>query len=134
MVSNDSQQIEKASGAASARRGSAGNRPRNKVTLEGRSMRRVSWHQSVFDLLGVQPQASPEARAMIEACEARTGRPLPAAVRDWFVRENVVALRGNEACLWNDYSNDDRPLPLERVLRWFSGEDRIADDEDDFDW
>jgi hypothetical protein len=43
-------------------------------------VRRVSYHQSVFDLLDIQPQESPQAREMIEACEARSGR-LPEAVR-----------------------------------------------------
>ena len=45
-------------------------------------MRRVPYHQSVFDLLNIEPQESPQARAMIEAHEARSGT-LPAAVRQW---------------------------------------------------
>ena len=44
-------------------------------------MRRVPYHQSVFDLLDIQPQESPQAREMIEAHEARSGRRLPEAVR-----------------------------------------------------
>jgi hypothetical protein len=48
-------------------------------------MRRVPFHQSVFDLLDLRPRESPQAREMIEACEARSGRRLPEAVRQWYL-------------------------------------------------
>jgi hypothetical protein len=40
-------------------------------------MGRVLYHQ----LLDLRPRESPQARVMIEACEARSGRRLPEAVR-----------------------------------------------------
>jgi hypothetical protein len=92
-------------------------------------MRGVSYFQSVFDLLGLQPQTSSEALAMIEVLE-QGGRRLPESVRQWYLIENVVSLpgtvgdwRGNEANeanhLWYDYSNQDHPQPLAVVLEQF---------------
>ena len=95
-------------------------------------MRRVPYHQSVFDLLDLQPRESPQARAMIEACEARSGRRLPEAVRQWYLIDRVVALRhdadwssrarSQRDHLWYDYTNMDWPESLEMVLRQFAGE------------
>jgi hypothetical protein len=97
-------------------------------------MRRVPYHQSVFDLLDLQPRESPQAREMIEAHEARSGR-LPEAVRQWYLIDRVVALRhdadwyaraGNQRDhLWYDYSNMDWPEALESVLRQFAGEPTV---------
>jgi hypothetical protein len=89
-------------------------------------MRRVSYHQSVFDLVDIQPQESPQAREMIEAHEARSGR-LPEAVRQWYLTEGVVPLREENAAdqvghLWYDYSNMDHPEPLDFALRQFARE------------
>jgi len=53
---------------------------------------RVSYFQNVFDLLDYQPPVSPVALAAIEATEARIGRRLPAALRDWYSREGVVEI------------------------------------------
>jgi hypothetical protein len=94
-------------------------------------MRRESYHQSVFDLLDIQPPHSVEARAMIEAWESRHGRRLLEAVRQWYLIENLVALqehrgdwpRQNAADhLWYDYSNEDQPEPLEQIPRQFAQE------------
>jgi hypothetical protein len=92
-------------------------------------MRRVSYHQSVFDLLDMQPQESPQAREMIEACEARSGQRLPESVRQWYLIDGVVFLRpdndwrervrNQRDYLWYDYSNMDLPESLEAVLRQF---------------
>jgi hypothetical protein len=99
-------------------------------------MRRVSYHQSVFDLLDLRPRISAEARASIEACEARSGRRLPAAVRDWYSTENVVLAdelppEAEETpdepwddSLWYDYSNMDHPEPLTAVLEQFTQRSR----------
>jgi hypothetical protein len=90
-------------------------------------MRRVPYHQSVFDLLGIQPPASPQARDMIEACERLRGGRLPESVRQWYLLEGVVALRedqGEEGHLWFDFSNMDHPEPLTAVLRQFAGAGR----------
>jgi hypothetical protein len=87
-------------------------------------MRRVSYHQSVFDLLDLRPAASEPARQRVEACEGRYGRRLPEAVRQWYLIDDVVALtpaEGEEGHLWYDYSNMDHPEPLETVLRGFAG-------------
>jgi hypothetical protein len=94
-------------------------------------MRRVPYHQSVFDLLDLQPQESVQAREMIEACEVRSGR-LPEAVRQWYLIDRIVALRhdadwyvrarNQRDYLWYDYSNMDWPESLETVLQQFVGE------------
>jgi hypothetical protein len=87
-------------------------------------MRRVSYHQSVFDLLGIQPSVSPQARKMIASWEKTQGRRLPEAVRQWYLVDRVVALRENqdeEGHLWYDFSNMDQPVPLKTVLRQFVG-------------
>jgi hypothetical protein len=94
-------------------------------------MRRVPFHQSVFDLLDMEPRESPPAREMIEACEARCGRRLPEAVRQWYLTEGVVPLRHDAdwqararnlwGSLWYDYTMD-WPESLEVVVRQFAGE------------
>jgi hypothetical protein len=78
-------------------------------------MRRVPYHQSVFDLLDIQPRQSPQAREMIEMCERRCGRRLPEAVRQWYLLDGVVEL-------WDDYSNMDGPEPLDAILRQLAQE------------
>ncbi len=78
-------------------------------------MRRLSYHQSVFDLLDLHPPESAQARELIEACERRCRQRLPEAVRQWYLLEGVVAL-------WHDYSNMDLPEPLDAVLRQFAQE------------
>jgi hypothetical protein len=102
-------------------------------------MRRVAYHQSVFDLLDMQPKESPQAREMIEACEARSGRRLPEAVRQWYLIDRVVTLRhdtdwqtrarNEQQYLWYDYSNMDWPESLETVLLQFAGELTEIDDD-----
>jgi hypothetical protein len=104
-------------------------------------MRRVSYHQSVFDLLDLQPPESPEARGMIEASEGRSGRRLPETVREWYLTDRVVALREDDDWdararnqkehLWYDYSNMDWPEPLQAVLRQFEGGLREVSDGDE---
>jgi hypothetical protein len=92
-------------------------------------MSRLSIHQNVFDLIGFEPPVSPEALRAIEDCEGRSQQLLPAAMRDWYVREKVVSLVPNsdtewpdpneEDHLWYDFSNGDHPLPLPQVLSEF---------------
>jgi hypothetical protein len=78
-------------------------------------MRRVSYHQSVFDLVRSRPRESAQARRLIEECERRRGTRLPESVRQWYLTEGALSL-------WYDYSNMDRPEPLEDVLRQFAHE------------
>jgi hypothetical protein len=99
-------------------------------------MSRLSYHQNVFDLLDCTPAISKAAVRRIEKSEKRCGQRLPAAVRDWYVREKVVPLtripRSQEefGYLWHDYSNDDHPVALEDVLAAF--EEVVAGDAEKF--
>ncbi len=43
------------------------------------------WHADAYRLMGLEPIADPTLSARVEAVERRLGRPLPAAVREWFV-------------------------------------------------
>jgi hypothetical protein len=98
-------------------------------------MRRVSYHQSVFDLLDLEPKESARAREMIDVSEARMGRRLPEAVRQWYLIDGVVALpdeanwreriESQRNHLWYDYSNMDSPMPLGWVLRHFENRETI---------
>ena len=93
-------------------------------------MRRVSYHQSVFDLLDIQSGESPQAREMIETRGARCGRRLPEAVRQWYLIDAVVALQDESdwnirvtnqlGHLWYNFSNMDNPRSLEAVLHQFA--------------
>jgi hypothetical protein len=49
------------------------------------------YHSLMLRLLGLEPRVSAEAVRAIEECEARCGRRLPAAVREWYSLEGVVA-------------------------------------------
>src|SRR6516162_77229 len=88
-------------------------------------MRRVSYYQSLFDLLEIQPGRSSDALHMIAEHEAAHG-PLPAAVRDWYSTENVVGLwpvegeHHDQRMLWYEYSNEDHPQRLSVVLAGFA--------------
>jgi hypothetical protein len=88
-------------------------------------MRRVSYYQSLFDLLDLQPGASSEAVRMIRHHEAAHGS-LPAAVRQWYRIDNVVGLRPtarrfhDHTGLWYAYSNSDHPEALSAVLDQFA--------------
>src|SRR5438132_4587492 len=61
---------------------------------------RVSCFQNVFDLLDYEPPLSPTALVAIEETEARIGRRLPAALRDWYARAGVVEI-GRPVVQWN---------------------------------
>jgi hypothetical protein len=103
-------------------------------------MRRVSYHQSVFDLLDIRPAESAQAREMIEACERRCGRRLPESVRQWYLVEGVVALHydadwhapasSQKSYLWYDYSNMDLPESVEAVLGQFADGRTQASEEE----
>jgi hypothetical protein len=85
---------------------------------------RLSYHQNVFDLLDIEPAPSEAALRMIEECERRCQKRLPAAVRDWYALDGVVHLPDDPLTveygyLWWDYSNDDHPVALAEVLRAF---------------
>lgn len=93
----------------------------------------VHHHQNAFDLLGLDPPpASDAALAMIDACERRCGRVLPAAVREWFAYTHVTPRTrplddggfnyGSDGYLWYDWTNDDHPLSLEELLAHFEAE------------
>jgi hypothetical protein len=85
---------------------------------------RVSYHQNVFDLLDMEPlPVSPEAVALIEACERRCGHRLPAALREWCAFAENVPLRERASSalisLWIRYSTPDHPVPLASILDEF---------------
>ena len=90
-------------------------------------MRRLPYHQSLFDLLDAELPESPEARELIEACERRCGRRLPEAVRQWYLLRDVVPLtleqlrQGQRHFLWMPYQ-DYLPEPLTSVLQQFAGD------------
>jgi hypothetical protein len=72
---------------------------------------RVSYFQNVFDLLDYEPPVSPAALAAVEETEARLGRALPAALRDWYTRDGVVEV-GPPVGRWNvPRSEPCFPLP-----------------------
>jgi hypothetical protein len=91
-------------------------------------MKRVSYHQNLFDLLDQELPLSAEAVRMIEECERRCGRALPAAVREWYSLEGTVHLHpsgewpdpNEEGSLWHAFSNGDHPRPLAEVLEVFA--------------
>src|SRR2546428_12799685 len=71
----------------------------------------VSCLQNVFDLLDYEPPMSAVALAAIEDTEARIGRRLPAALRDWYAGEGVVEV-GLPLEQWNVSPKDVWfPLP-----------------------
>src|SRR5262249_24523782 len=91
----------------------------------GRGMNRVSYHQNVFDLLEVELPVSTVAVQMIERCERRCGRRLPASLREWYSFARTVRLHSgvgmpegeNEPeTLWSWFSHGGQPVPLQRVL------------------
>lgn len=99
-------------------------------------MRRVSYHQNVFDLLDVEPRISPEAARMVADWERRMRLTLPASVRDWYTLQDVVPLTLGEEMtaeygyLWHDYSNEDHPTALDRVLADWDAASRLGTSQD----
>jgi hypothetical protein len=70
----------------------------------------AGFHERSLRLLPKVPEISEAAVAKVADVEARIGRPLPAAVRDWYVRE--------DACdILRTYSNEDPPVALEDLGR-----------------
>jgi hypothetical protein len=70
----------------------------------------AGFHDKSLRLLPAVPEISEAAVAKVADVEARIGRPLPAAVRDWYVREG--------ACdILRTYSNGDPPVALEDLGR-----------------
>lgn len=49
----------------------------------------VTYHAQTLRLLGITPKVSAKAVKAIEACEAKCGVKLPAAVREWYSLEGV---------------------------------------------
>src|SRR5215831_11685055 len=49
----------------------------------------LKYHALALRLLGRTPRVSAEAARAIEKCEARCGRRLPAAVREWYTLEGA---------------------------------------------
>lgn len=97
-------------------------------------MRRVSYHQTIFDLLDLPtPPLSPRSVAAIAEAEQRAGRPLPRAIRDWFAREGTVRFDGgtpSEGTLWHEYTNSDEPVSLATLLQYFERPDEFAEEAD----
>jgi hypothetical protein len=70
----------------------------------------AGFHDKSLRLLPKVPEISKAAVAKVADVEARIGRPLPAAVRDWYMREG--------ACdILRTYSNGDPPVTLEDLGR-----------------
>src|SRR4051812_14214082 len=89
---------------------------------------RVPYHQNIYDLLGIEPGACPEAARMIAEHEAAHG-PLPASVREWYLVPNAVPLRPGRlveewdvkrGTIWFEYSDIDNPVALASVLAEFA--------------
>jgi hypothetical protein len=66
----------------------------------------AGFYDESLRLLPAVPEISESAVAKVAEVEARIGRPLPAAVRDWYVREDACAIM-------RTYSNCDPPVALE---------------------
>jgi hypothetical protein len=70
----------------------------------------TAFHDKSLRLLPKVPEISEAAVAKVGEAEARIGRRLPAAVRDWYVREDACAIL-------HTYSNGDPPVSLEDLGR-----------------
>jgi hypothetical protein len=70
----------------------------------------AGFHDRSLRLLPKVPEISEAAVAKVAEVEARIGRPLPAAVRDWYMREDACAIL-------ETYSNGDPPVALEDLGR-----------------
>lgn len=70
----------------------------------------AGYHDRSLRLLPTVPAISQAAVAHVEEIEARIGRRLPAAVRDWYVREGSCEILLT-------YSNNDPPAALEELGR-----------------
>jgi hypothetical protein len=96
-------------------------------------MRRVSYHQTVFDLIDqTPPPLDSSALQSIAEAEGRSKKRLPLAVRDWFARKGIVRVTESaqqRGTLWYDYTNSDWPVSLEALLRAFSSGRETADDD-----
>ena len=73
----------------------------------------VPYHQSIFDLLNIQPPVCPEALAKIEECESKLGARLPESVRQWCATKDT-------GDLWYEWG-ENWEEPLDKVLRQFRG-------------
>jgi hypothetical protein len=70
----------------------------------------AGFHDRSLRLLPAVREISEAAVAKIAEVEARIGRPLPAAVRDWYMRKNACAIL-------ETYSNQDPPVALDDLGR-----------------
>ena len=68
------------------------------------------FHDKSLRLLPKVPEISDEAIAKVADVAVRIGRPLPAAVRDWYVRKDACAIL-------QTYSNGDPPVALDDLGR-----------------
>jgi hypothetical protein len=66
----------------------------------------AGFHDRSLRLLPAVPEISEAAVAKVAQIETRIGRPLPAAVRDWYVRKDACAIL-------ETYSNQDPPVELD---------------------
>jgi hypothetical protein len=55
---------------------------------------RLRYHRAVFEMRRLEPELSGEASRQIEEAERASGRPLPAAVREWYALANAPRLFG----------------------------------------
>jgi hypothetical protein len=65
----------------------------------------MDYHHKTFALLGETPVVSRAALRALDAAEARLGRVLPAAVREWYAQAGAVDRLDR-------YSNDDPPVAI----------------------
>ncbi|HXW01112.1 MAG TPA: hypothetical protein VEC93_22050 [Anaerolineae bacterium] len=68
----------------------------------------LSYHQSTFDLLKIEPQTSSKAISLLNKFEQVYGLLLPASIREWYSL--------TEACdILRKYGNQDPPIELEEL-------------------
>lgn len=70
----------------------------------------TGFHDKALRLLPIVPEISAAGVVKIADVEARIGRSLPAAVRDWYMREGACAIL-------QTYSNQDPPVVLDDLGR-----------------
>lgn len=70
----------------------------------------TSFHQSAFEVLGIEPQTSKETITALTKAERRLGLSLPASVREWYALDGAVSLLAK-------HSNADPPIAIPEFER-----------------
>jgi hypothetical protein len=72
----------------------------------------LSYHQSTFDLLNRRLLVSPKLVRQLERREQKSGKRLPASLRQWYCLGEAIDILGQ-------YSNDDHPVGLSGIISGF---------------